>query len=100
MGTRAIDLQTGGAVTPSIRVDDYKALSAVTVEASWGTAVVEVQHSLDDTTWAALPVAAEMDSTTPQITNRGIFGSLFIRFRTKTLDAGASAAAVITFKLL
>ncbi len=97
MPARTLDL-TATNNSVSVRVGDQKAFTAV-LTGTLGTAVVEVQEGVDDTTFVALSPAAEMQAGAVQIINRGIFGSPFIRFTVKVLDAGADAAAVITYHL-
>lgn len=97
MAARTLNLQ-GANNSVSVRVGDRTAITAV-LSGTLGTAVVEIQESVDDTTFVALSPAAEMQAGAVQIINRGIFGSPFIRFTVKTLDAGADAAAVITYYL-
>lgn len=100
MGTRTIDLTSGGAVTPSIRVDDHKTLSAVLGASPIGGAVVEVRQSINDTIWEVFVPSVDMKSGSLSIFNKGVYGSLFIQFRVNTSDGGADNAAVITFALL
>lgn len=102
MGTLAIDLTDNTDVTQAIRVGDKTTLGCNTVldTGSWGVAVVEVQESLDGAIWDVFSPVFEMSSGQPTIINRGIYGSLFIRFKTKTQDAGADATATINYSLL
>ena len=100
MATRTLDLTSASDTTDGIRVGDKKGISAVTLASvTYGTAVVEMQESNDDITWQTVSPVAEMAAATPQIFNRGIFGSMFVRFRVKTLDAGAGTGT-ITYELL
>ncbi len=102
MGTLAIDLTDNTDVTKSIRIGDKTTLGCNTVldSGNWGSAVVEVQQSIDDAIWSVFSPVVEMSSGTPTIINRGIYGSLFLRFKTKTSDGGADATATINYSLL
>ena len=100
MATRTLDLTSAGDTTDAIRVGDKHGITAVTVsDATYGAAVVEMQESADDITWQVMSPVVEMIAATPQFFNRGIFGSMFVRFRVKTVDAGAGEGT-ITYELL